>query len=160
MKKQGRMTNARLVPAVAGVICLLAACDVADTPQEYDYVTVCVENKGNTDPSDDVRLDDDDPRCPDALNDAGQPIWDDDEDGEDDWGHDWGGSFVFISTSSGYQVPAVGQRVTYPYGVTPYRPTAAASSATYGSKVIPKAGTTGSITRGGFGVSSSGSSGG
>lgn len=154
------MTNARLVPAVAGVICLLAACDVADAPAEYDYVTVCVDNRGNNDPTDDVRLDDDDPRCPDALTDDGRSIWDDDEDGEDDWGHDRGGSFVFISTTSGYQVPAVGQPVRYPYGVTPYRPTGAGSTASYGTKVVPKTGTTGAITRGGFGVSSSGSSGG
>lgn len=162
MSKQGRMTNARLVPAVAGAILLLSACDDAGAPPpEYDYVTVCVENKGNTDPSDDVRLDDNDPRCPDYMNDAGESVWDDDEDGEQDWGHDWGGSFVFISTSSGYQAPAVGQPIRYPYGVTPYRPPALAtpgSTVTYGTKTVPASG--GTVTRGGFGTASSGSSGG
>ena len=167
MRKQGRMSNARLVPAVAGVIVFLSACG-AEAPPEYDYITVCVDNKKTADPSDDVRLSDTDPRCPDWLDDNGNPVWDSEDDDETNaslWEElfgdaDHSGSFVYISTTSGYQVPGVGQRVTYPYGVTSSRPGALATTS-YGTKVVPSGGTSGPVVqRGGFGASPNGSSGG
>jgi hypothetical protein len=167
VKKQGRMTQARLVPAVAGVLVMLTACS-SEPPPEYDYITVCVDNKRTADPSDDVRLSDTDPRCPDWLDDNGNPVWDSEDDDETDaslWEElfgdtDHSGSFVYISTTSGYQVPGVGQHVTYPYGVTPTRPGALATTS-YGTKVIPSGGTSGPVVhRGGFGASPNGSGGG
>lgn len=153
MSKQGRMGAFKLVPAVAVAIVGVAGCDTseASSPTEYDYVTVCVDNKGNSDPADDIRLDDDDPRCPDRVDDNGDSQWDESNPPS-------GGSFVFISTSSGYQVPPVGQPVRYAPGVTSSKPSGLPAGTKFGTKVIPKAGTTGAVTRGGFGVSSSGGS--
>lgn len=167
MSKQGRMGPARLVPAVAGVLVLLSACG-NEPPPEYDYITVCVDNQETADPADDVRLDDNDPRCPDWLDDEGNPVWDSEDDNESTeslWSQlfgdtDHSGSFVYISTTSGYQVPAVGQHVHYAYGVTPYRPGLLAT-ASYGTKVVPKGGTSSPVVqRGGFGTSPNGSGGG
>lgn len=167
MSKQGRMTKGRLVPAVAGALVFLTACGT-EAPPEYDYVTVCVDNKKTADTSDDVRLDDNDARCPDWLDDEGNPVWDSEDDNPTDrslWDElftddDHSGSFVYISTTSGYQVPGVGQPVRYPYGVSPTRPGTLASTS-YGTKVVPKSGTTSPvIQRGGFGASPNGSAGG
>lgn len=161
------MGNMRLVPAVAGVICLLAACG-NEPPPEYDYITVCVDTKGTADTSDDVRLDDNDSRCPDWLDDNGNPVWDSEDDNPTDrslWDElftddDHSGSFVYISTTSGYQVPGVGQGMRYPYGVSLTRPGALATTS-YGTKVVPKGGTSGPVVqRGGFGASPNGSGGG
>jgi hypothetical protein len=166
VSKQGRMGPTRLVPAVAGVLVLLSACG-SDPPPEYDYITVCVDKK-TADTTDDVRLDDNDPRCPDWLDDNGNPVWDTEDDNdsaESLWDQlfgdtDHSGSFVYISTSSRYQVPAVGQRVPYAYGVTPYRP-GVLQNVSYGTKVVPKTGTSGPVVqRGGFGASPNGSGGG
>jgi hypothetical protein len=157
----------KLVPAVAGALVVLSACSDSPPP-EYDYVTVCVDNKKTADPSDDVRLDDNDARCPDWLDDDGNPVWDSEDDNPTDeslWesltsDDDHSGSFVYISTTSGYQVPPVGNPISYGYGVTPYRPGLLAS-ATYGTKVVPKGGTSGPVVRrGGFGASPNGSAGG
>jgi hypothetical protein len=157
----------RLVPAVAGVIVLLAACGT-EAPPEYDYITVCVDNKKTADTADDVRLDDNDARCPDWLDDDGNPVWDAEDDNASDdslWDAlfsdpDHSGSFVYISTTSGYQVPGVGQRVPYAYGVSATRPGSIATTS-YGTKVVPKGGTTSRvISRGGFGSSPNGSAGG
>lgn len=168
--KQGRVGQGRLVRAVAGTIVVLAAATACGTeaPPEYDYITICVDNKGTPDQADDVRLSDTDRRCPDYLDDDGEPVWDTDDDDEVDeslWDSlfsdtDHSGSFVYISTMSNYQVPAVGQPVRYPYGVTPYKPTAS-KAVSYGTQVAPRNGTQGGVAqRGGFGVSSSGSAGG
>lgn len=167
MKKQGSMGAHKLVPAVAGAIVLLSACS-SEPPPEYDYITVCVDNKKTATLADDVRLDDNDSRCPDWLDDDGNPVWDSEDDNPTDrslWDElfsddDHSGSFVYISTTSGYQVPGVGQPLTYPYGVSPLRPGALATT-TYGTKVVPKGGTSGPVVqRGGFGASPNGSGGG
>jgi hypothetical protein len=145
--------NLRLVPAVGALVLFTAACgleaaDSAPAP-EYDYVTMCVDPGPTSGEDDDVRVDDDDPRCPDALNADGSSHYD------SGGGH--GFMYVFVNTGSGYTAPPVGSRVGKHAAITRTFP-AGASASKVGVKAVPKAGSV--VTRGGFGVSSGGSKGG
>lgn len=153
-RRQGRgPLDLRLVPAV-GALVLASACgleapaDDAAAP-DYDYVTMCVDPGPTASEDDDTRVDDDDPRCPDALNADGSSHHD---------GHGpHGFMFVFVHTSSGYTAPPVGSRVGKHGAIVRSFP-AGVSASKVGVKAAPKAG--GLVTRGGFGVSSGGSKGG
>lgn len=130
-----------LVAATAAVVVALA---VSDDEPEFEYVSICMENG--------VRVDDNAAQCPDRFNDQGEPV-------HDEPYHPHGGILMLINTSSGYNIPAVGQPVaTGGLLPKPPPPVPGVSPARVQYKAAPPSG--GAIVRGGFGAKSGSSAGG
>lgn len=127
MGYQGSMVST--VGLVSALAIALSACSVS--PSEADEIGVCV------DPKTEQRIDDD--KC---------------SDGSDGWESDDGSVWFWYSTSSGYNAPPVGQKVSKSHGYS-----GAPKSSAYARGGVPTSGSTiskSSISRGGFGTGSAG----
>ena len=126
---QGKMTHT--IPLVSALAFVLAGCTVSQA--EADEIGVCIDPKTET------RIDDD--KC---------------SDGSEGWESNDGSVWFWYSTSSGYNAPPVGQKVTPSHGYSGSPKTSA-----YSRGGVPTSGSTiskSTIARGGFGSGSSGKS--
>jgi hypothetical protein len=132
---QGRLGPLLLVPTVAAAL-LAAACDVDD--DGADYAAVCTDRNG-------VRVDD--AKCAHAPTDYGGDMFSPANDF----------LWYYIGTSAGHTAPPIGSRAVAGTVRTPV----SVQSTSGGTRIATVqrggvSGTGGSISRGGFGVGSSG----